>query len=121
MGGLAAIFAWESSVDAGEIDPMLALVPHRATGGITTRRFDHAVLAETRSARDPASSPAVTTVEHLSIAADLRLWDRDGLRSRAGGAKATIGMDDRRLLLSAYLRTGIDFLDDVDGDFAFVI
>ncbi len=30
-------------------------------------------------------------------------------------------MGDRRLLLEAYRRTGIDFLDDVDGDFAFVI
>ena len=121
MGGLAVVVNWDRSVAPHELDPMLGLTPHRATGGTRRAAFEHAAMAETFFTQDAPDHPAVTTVGHLSIVGDLRLWDRDGLKARAGGGSVTAGLDDRRLLLAAYQRTGIGFLDDVDGDFAFVI
>lgn len=121
MGGLAVVVDWVRPVAARELDPMLALTPHRATGGTRRTSFEHAAMAETFFTQDAPDHPAVTSLGHLSIVGDLRLWNRDGLRARAGGNSVTTGLDDRRLLLSSYQRTGIDFLDDVDGDFAFVI
>ena len=120
MNGPAVIVDWKHSVAARELDPILDLIPHRAAGGVGRVGFDHAVLAETH-VHAATDRPLVTTVSDLAIVGDLRLWNRDGLRSRAGGGTATTGMSDRRLLLEAYRRTGIGFLDDVDGDFAFVI
>ena len=121
MGGLAVAIDWERPVPANLIDRMLALIPHRAAGGTNRGVFGHAILGEARDLRTATSTCTVETAGDLSIVADLRLWDRSGLRSRAGGTAATVGMDDRRLLLEAYLRSGIGFLDDVNGDFAFVI
>ena len=121
MGGLTVVVDWDRSIDPHELDPMLAVTPHRATGGTRRMALEHAAMAETFFTQDAPDNPAATTVGHLSIAGDLRLWNRDGLRARAGGNSVTTGMDDRRLLLTAYQRTGIEFLDDVDGDFAFVI
>jgi len=121
MGGLAAVIDWERTVRPQQLDPMLALVPHRTAGGIGRIAFAHAALAESHFRNGASPAPSVTVLDHLSIVGDLRLWNRDGLRARAGGRLATTGMGDRRLLLEAYHRTGIDFLDGVDGDFAFVI
>ena len=121
MGGLAVVIDWERPVTVRELDPMLDLTPHRGAGGTRRVGFDHAALAESFFAHDIPDDSIVTMVGPLSIVGDLRLWNRDGLRARAGGATASKGMDDRRLLLEAYRRTGIDFLDDVDGDFAFIM
>ena len=120
MGGLGVVVDWNRSVTPIDLEPMISLIPHRARGRIERTDFDHAVIAETRlrSIPDP---PNVTTVGDLAIVGDIRLWNRDGLRGRAGGHTATSAMTDRRLLLEAYRRTGIGFLDDVDGDFAFII
>ena len=120
MGGFAVAVDWNRQDVGAQIEPMLALIPHRATHGTATASFAHAALGEART--EPYDGPAtVTTVGRFSIVGDLRLWDRAGLRSRAGGNAATTGMSDRRLILAAYGRTGIGFLDDVDGDYSFVI
>lgn len=121
MGGLAALIDWDRRMNMASVDPMLALIPHRGTAGASRASFDHAALAETHTQPRGAPDPVVTIVDRLAIVGDIRLWSRDGLVGRAGGNTATKGMTDRRLLLEAYRRTGIDFLDDVDGDFAFVI
>ena len=120
MGGFAVAIDWKRHNVADQIDPMLDLIPHRSTEGSATAVFDHAALGEART--DPHDGPTtVTSLGRFSIVGDLRLWNRQGLRSRAGGTAATTGMDDRELILAAYCRTGIGFLDDLDGDFAFVI
>jgi asparagine synthase (glutamine-hydrolysing) len=121
MGGIAMAVNWRQHASALQLDPMLDLISHRAAGGFTRGLTDHAVFGEARDARDPAVGERVTTVGTLSIVADLRLWNRDGLRGRVGGLAVSNGMNDRQLLLEAYRRTGISFLDSVDGDFAFVI
>ncbi len=121
MGGLAVSIDWERPAVADAVDPMLDLIPHRSTAGTARLTFEHAVLAETRTGRLTETTPIVTSVEHLSIVGDLRLWNRDRLRALAGGSRATSGMSDRRLILAAYLRTGVESLDSIDGDFAFVI
>ena len=117
MGGFAVAIDWKRNNVAAQIGPMLALIPHRATHGTATEAFEHATLGEART--DPHDGPTtVTSVGRFSIVGDLRLWDRHGLCSRAGGSSVTEGMSDRELILAAYARTGIGFLDDLDGDFA---
>jgi len=121
MGGIAVVIDWERSTVFQDLSPMLALIPHRSAGGVGQGHFEHAALGEARRATDPSREPTITTIGYLSIVGALRLWDRAELRSRAGGDRATRDMDDRRLLLEAYRRSGIGFLEAVNGDFAFVI
>ena len=120
MGGFAAIVDWERPIEPAAIERMLTPIPHRATGGTAHTAFRHAALGEARTEQGDGS-PSVTTRGRFSIVGDLRLWNRQSLESRAGGRGSASGLDDRELLLAAYARTGIGFLDDVDGDFAFVI
>ena len=120
MGGFAAIVDWERPIEPAAIERLLAPIPHRAPWGTARTVFRCAALGEARSGPGDGS-PSVTTCGRFSIVGDLRLWDRQSLESRAGGRESASGLDDRGLLLAAYARTGIGFLDDVDGDFAFVI
>ena len=120
MGGFAVDIDWTRPVTTRVVDSMLDLVPHRARGGSARLGFAHAALGEARSGA-PEGPLSVTTTGRFSLVGDLRLWAREGLRSRAGGLAATEGLNDRQLILAAYARTGIGFLDDLDGDFAFVI
>ncbi len=99
---------------------MLELIPHRSTGGTAIATFGDAVLGEARSDAI-GEPPVVATLGRFSIVGDVRLWNRGELRARAGGDEATVGLDDRHLILTAYARTGIRFLEDLDGDFAFII
>ncbi len=122
MGGFAVVIDWDRPVDPHATDPMMALVPHRATGGTRTHVTPHAVLAEGRTTHQVDGGPwEVATLGPLAIVGDIRLFDTGRLRAAAGGSAATDGLDDRHLLLAAYRRRGIGFLDAVDGDFAFVI
>lgn len=120
MSGFAAAIDWRDPVNADVVESMLGLVPHRANNGSDRLAFTHAALGEARSEGSPNPS-SVSHVGRFSIVGDLRLWARQGLRARAGGSAAAEGLDDRQLILAAYARTGIGFLDDLDGDFAFVI
>ncbi len=120
MGGFAVDIDWDNPSPHGRLDAMLALIPHRSTGGTSHSLLPHAALGEART-DEATRQPSIVTDGRFSIVGDLRLWSKDGLRARAGGNRTTVGMDDRRLLIAAYSRTGIGFLDDVDGDFAFVI
>ncbi len=121
MGGVAVAIDWDQLVAATAVDPMLGLIPHRSTAGIARLAHDHAVMAETHARPLDEAPPRVATIGHLSMVGDLRLWNRDTLRSLAGGSRTTAGMTDRQLILAAFLRAGLESLDAVDGDFAFVI
>ena len=121
MGGFAIEVDWAGPIPAGAADAMMAPVPHRSGAGLGRLAFATTVMAEGRAQPTWDGEPRIATLGPLAIVGDLRLWSRDGLRSRAGGLQGTRGMDDRLLLLAAYHRTGTEFLDDVDGDFAFVI
>ena len=121
VGGIAVIVDWGRPVAGERLNPMLDLIPHRATGRVDQASFEHAALAGTSARANAEDAPLAATVGHLAIVGDLRLWNRGGLRSRAGGPTTTAGMTDLRLILEAYRRTGVEALDDVDGDFAFVI
>lgn len=120
MGGFCAVFDWERPVVRASVDTMLGLIPHRSAGGAATVVTGHAALGEAHTGR-AVERPAIAQLGRFTLVGDLRLWNVGGLRSRAGGAEATQGMDDRHLILAAYARTGAGFLDDLDGDFAFVI
>jgi asparagine synthase (glutamine-hydrolysing) len=119
MSGCAVTIDWERPIAPNATNRMLALIPHRAGAGTRTVRFETASLGEARM-REPAGWQ-ITRHEGLTIVGDIRLWNRDSLRASAGGLSVTQSMDNRRLLIEAYRRNGIGFLDHVDGDFAFVI
>ncbi|MCL1693358.1 MAG: asparagine synthase-related protein, partial [Actinomycetia bacterium] len=121
MAGFAAVIDWARPVETAETIAMMDAVPHRCRGGITSGGSEHAAFSETRNNQDRVERSSIMELGHLSIVGDLRLWDRDSLRSRAGGLSATAGMDDRRLILNAYARSGTRFLEGLDGDYAFVI
>jgi asparagine synthetase B (glutamine-hydrolysing) len=122
MGGFAVVVDWDRPVQPGEAERMMDLIPHRATAGIRTHVTDHAVLAEGRTTHQVDDRPwSIATLGPLAIVGDIRLYDTGRLRAAAGGDTATRGLDDRQILLAAYRRKGIDFLDAVDGDFSFVI
>ena len=121
MGGVAVVIDWDREMAPTSTAEMLDLIPHRSQGGVATAALGHASLAETHARSTGDGTPAITSIRHVAIVGDLRLWNRDQLRSMAGGNTATQGMTDRRLILEAYLRSGIDCLDAIDGDFAFVI
>ena len=101
---------------------MMALVPHRATGGVRVHATPHAALAEGRYRhKAPEWDWDVESSGPLSIVGHLDLFARSALRDAAGGGAATAGMADRQLILAAYRRSGLTFLNAVDGDYAFVI
>ena len=120
MGGFAVAIDWDRPIAAGQVESMLALIPHRATLGTATVEFGSAALGETRT-NDEEPSATPTTNGRFTIVGDLRIWSLDALRVRAGGSASTRGMGDRELILRAYARSGLDFLNALDGDFAFVI
>ena len=94
MGGIAVVVDYDRPIATGELDSMLALVPHRTADGSVRATYEHAVLVESGTAAKPLRDwSSVTTIGHASIVADLRLWNRDSLRSRAGGQSATAGME----------------------------
>jgi asparagine synthase (glutamine-hydrolysing) len=121
MGGFAVVIDWEHPVDARAVNPMMALVPHRTTGGVRVHAAPHAVLAEGRTATRVEDPWEIATLGPLSIVGDIRLFDTARLRALAGGGTATAGLDDRRLLLAAFRRRGMAALDAIDGDYAFVM
>jgi asparagine synthase (glutamine-hydrolysing) len=100
---------------------MMALVPHRTTGGVRVRATPHAVLAEGRTTNQVDGRWEVATLGPLTIVGDIRLYDTAPLRALAGGDAATAGLDDRHLILTAFLRRGMAALDAIDGDCAFVV
>jgi asparagine synthase (glutamine-hydrolysing) len=122
MGGFAVIVDWDRPVELRELEPMMALVPHRMTGALHLHATSHAVLAEGRTTSQTQGDPEqLATLGPLKIVGDLRLYDTSRLRALAGGDTATTGLDDRHLILAAFRRRGMHALDALDGDFAFVI
>ncbi len=121
MGGLAVVVDWQRPVAPQEVDAMLMPVPHRTSSGVEHASFEHCVLAGSAIRSNRTSGQQRPTSPHLAIVGDLRLWNRDGLRSRAGGQSLTSGMSDSQLILEAYRRAGVDCFNVIDGDFAFVI
>ncbi|GMQ94767.1 MAG: lasso peptide isopeptide bond-forming cyclase [Acidimicrobiia bacterium] len=122
MGGFAVIIDWDKPVEANSIDPMLELIPHRATGGARVHRSEHAVLAETRTTGETAGDGwEIARLGPLTLVGAIRLIRRNDLRNIAGRRSATAHLSDRELILTAYERKGLAFLDAIDGDYAFVI
>jgi len=122
MGGFAVIVDWDEPVETTSIDPLLDLIPHRATGGTRVTTFDHAVLAETRTTGETTNDPwDIARLGPLSLVGDVRLIHRTDLQDVAGGRSATQHLTDRELILAAFERQGLDFLDAIDGDYAFVV
>ena len=121
MSGFAAIIDWREPIYRHQVDAMMSLVPYRSTAGRWIHATPHAVLAEGRTSHDGSTQEGIATLGPLSIVGDIRLFRTDGLRTAAGGINAASGLDDRQLILSAFRRRGLDMLDALDGDFAFVI
>ena len=119
MSGLAVVVDWDRPVGPDIVESMLDMVPYRAEAGSRIMVADGAALGESRMVAAPAWQ--IATDGDLTIVGDLRLWNTDSLRSMGGGASTTQGMDDRHLILAAYRQSGIELLNAVDGDFAFVI
>lgn len=120
MGGIAAVIDWRDPADPALLAKMMNVVPHRRTAGIRYHASDRAQLAEARTRGAPGWE--IVTDADVTIVGDFRLWNQGQLRSVAGGRKATEGLSDRRLVLAAYRRAGLQrTMDAIDGDFAFVL
>jgi asparagine synthase (glutamine-hydrolysing) len=121
MGGLAATISWDTPIDPGEISSMMAPIRHRAPDGIVEWRDSTVQLAEALFSHGPDRPRSVCVDGELAIVADLRLHNRSQLASALRAHTGRKPTDDRSLLLAGYRRWGVDLVDRLDGDFAFVI
>ncbi|MEE9415071.1 MAG: asparagine synthase-related protein [Acidimicrobiales bacterium] len=115
MGGLAIRLDWDHP--AQDIEHMIRRVPHRCTATTSMLVKGRLAAAELATSTEPPLSSTPLSIEGLTLVADLRLW---GVPNQYLAADS-LAVGWRRFILETYRRKGLDGLDVIDGDFAFVI
>lgn len=127
MSGIAGIIYYDGTpVERHLLDKMTSLIRHRGPDGLRCEirgqaGLGHALLAMSETER-VHKHPVWTSDGSCGIVADARLYNRDELMNWLYDVR-WLGDDpsDAALILAAYERWGIDLLQKLDGDFAFVI
>jgi asparagine synthase (glutamine-hydrolysing) len=129
LSGIVGIFHRDGApVQAEQLQPLLDALPHFGPGEKTIWLGESFGLgsAPVQPRTDTSALPRTsdTSIEHLQIAADVRLDARAELVSAltASGAQVSAATtDDAQLLLHAYARWGPACVGKLRGDFSFAI
>ena len=127
MSGLAGLIHWDGRPpDPSSMDLMMNVIQHRGPDGSTWEAKEGVGLGFARLALQKSElsyhQPVWLPDDSCGIVADARLFNRDDLLKRLGEVAWFQGEPgDGAILLALYERWGVDFLDQVDGDFAFAI
>jgi asparagine synthase (glutamine-hydrolysing) len=121
VSAIAGVFQLDGSpVARPVIAAMLGVLSHRGAGGQVSCA-DHVALGQipTRVRGDPTIDPPLEgQTAGPTVVADARIDNREELARELGLAEA---VDDRQLILHAYLRWGARCAERLVGDFAFAI
>ena len=120
IGGFAVTVDWAGPVDRQRHDRMVDVDSNRDLGHVASYTDDGVVLSEFGGNPAAGSVASIAVDGGHAIVGDIVLWNTAALQDLAGGTAAAL-LDDRGLLLAAYRRVGLAFLDDLYGEYAFVI
>ena len=120
IGGFAVTVDWAGPVDPQRHDRMVDVDSNRDLGHVASYTDDGVVLSEFGGNPAAGSVASIAVDGGHAIVGDIVLWNTAALQDLAGGTAAAL-LDDRGLLLAAYRRVGLAFLDDLYGEYAFVI
>ncbi|MHB8376263.1 MAG: asparagine synthetase B family protein [Dehalococcoidia bacterium] len=125
MSGIAAIYDQSGApVPPGQISPLLAAIAHRGAFESVWQGPAVALGARTVSAAfDQAPDEPWMRVapDHCRVVLDGHIDSRDDVAAALGLAMEQAPIDDAALIALAYARWGVDALQRLIGDFAFVL
>jgi asparagine synthase (glutamine-hydrolysing) len=128
LSGIVGIFHRDGApVQAEQLQPLLDALPHCGPGEKSLWLGESVALGnaplQPRTDIPTRTRPADSSIEHLHIAADVRLDARSELIGDLAttGAPVSATTDDARLLLHAYARWGPACVEKLRGDFSFAI
>jgi len=128
VSGIAGIINWQShSVEPGLLAKMIDIINHRGPNGLYQKITDHVGLGyaklELNGAEASEIQPLWLPDKSCAIVADARLYNGKQLIENLGGFIdwCRAETSDAAIILSAYLKWGVNLLDRIDGDFAFAI
>ena len=111
IGGFAVTVDWAGPVDRQRHDRMVD-VDRPRLGYVASYTDDGVVLSEFGGNPAAGSVASIAVDGGHAIVGDIVLWNTTALQDLAGGTAAAL-LDDRGLLLPAYGRVGLAFLDDL--------
>jgi asparagine synthase (glutamine-hydrolysing) len=125
MSGLAALYHRDGRpLERDAISVMLAAAPYRGPDGMAIEVWDSLALGHAKMAVTPEDAgerqPLVSPASGCAVIADARLDNREELQSLLA-RRLPHSTGDAELILRAYEAWGVDAVERLLGDFAFVI
>lgn len=128
MSGISGIVNWDNSpIEKILLNKMTDIISHRGPDGLYNEvrdnvGFGYAKLVLNKSEAGE-KQPLWLPDKSCAIVADARLYNRKELRDKVGTLVNWYKGEpsDAAIILSSYIKWGVELLDHIDGDFAFAI